>query len=123
MRCWVPVLGTRIRVILGSFLLLLKARSGGGECHANVCIPACVHSLRELWAWDCLCFSPCSQFWLPDTFGYSAQLPQLMRGCGIWRFLTQKLSWSLVNTFPVSGYAGMGMGMGLVGSALVLPAG
>lgn len=43
-----------------------------------------------------------SQFWLPDTFGYSAQLPQLMRGCGIQWFLTQKLSWSLVNTFPVS---------------------
>lgn len=42
----------------------------------------------------------CKEFWLPDTFGYSAQLPQLMRGCGIQRFLTQKLSWSLVNTFP-----------------------
>ncbi|XP_069722800.1 alpha-mannosidase 2C1 isoform X2 [Phaenicophaeus curvirostris] len=42
----------------------------------------------------------CSEFWLPDTFGYSAQLPQLMRGCGIKRFLTQKLSWNLVNTFP-----------------------
>ncbi|XP_074901726.1 alpha-mannosidase 2C1 isoform X3 [Buteo buteo] len=43
----------------------------------------------------------CSEFWLPDTFGYSAQLPQLMRGCGIRRFLTQKLSWNLVNTFPI----------------------
>ncbi|XP_048338131.1 alpha-mannosidase 2C1 isoform X2 [Sphaerodactylus townsendi] len=43
----------------------------------------------------------CSEFWLPDTFGYSAQLPQLMRGCGIRRFLTQKLSWNLVNTFPM----------------------
>ncbi|XP_074773841.1 alpha-mannosidase 2C1 isoform X3 [Athene noctua] len=42
----------------------------------------------------------CSEFWLPDTFGYSAQLPQLMRGCGIRRFLTQKLSWNLVNAFP-----------------------
>ncbi|KAG8576025.1 hypothetical protein GDO81_009750 [Engystomops pustulosus] len=42
----------------------------------------------------------CSEFWLPDTFGYSAQLPQLMNGCGIHRFLTQKLSWSLVNAFP-----------------------
>ncbi|XP_053320714.1 alpha-mannosidase 2C1 [Spea bombifrons] len=42
----------------------------------------------------------CSEFWLPDTFGYSAQLPQLMNGCGIKRFLTQKLSWSLVNAFP-----------------------
>uniref|UniRef100_A0AAY4DIJ6 alpha-mannosidase n=1 Tax=Denticeps clupeoides TaxID=299321 RepID=A0AAY4DIJ6_9TELE len=42
----------------------------------------------------------CREFWLPDTFGYSAQLPQLMAGCGITRFLTQKLSWNLVNTFP-----------------------
>uniref|UniRef100_A0A8C5BU47 alpha-mannosidase n=1 Tax=Gadus morhua TaxID=8049 RepID=A0A8C5BU47_GADMO len=42
----------------------------------------------------------CKEFWLPDTFGYSAQLPQIMQGCGISRFLTQKLSWNLVNTFP-----------------------
>ncbi|XP_015999591.1 alpha-mannosidase 2C1 isoform X13 [Rousettus aegyptiacus] len=42
----------------------------------------------------------CSQFWLPDTFGYSAQLPQIMRSCGITHFLTQKLSWNLVNSFP-----------------------
>ncbi|CAI5783661.1 alpha-mannosidase 2C1 [Podarcis lilfordi] len=42
----------------------------------------------------------CLEFWLPDTFGYSAQLPQVMNGCGIHRFLTQKLSWNLVNTFP-----------------------
>ncbi|KAF4081342.1 hypothetical protein AMELA_G00160170 [Ameiurus melas] len=42
----------------------------------------------------------CKEFWLPDTFGYSAQLPQLMQGCGISRFLTQKLSWNLINTFP-----------------------
>lgn len=42
------------------------------------------------------------QFWLPDTFGYSGQLPQIMQHCGITRFLTQKMSWSLVNKFPVS---------------------
>ncbi|XP_055984737.1 alpha-mannosidase 2C1 isoform X3 [Sorex fumeus] len=42
----------------------------------------------------------CSEFWLPDTFGYSAQLPQIMLGCGIKYFLTQKLSWNLVNAFP-----------------------
>lgn len=42
----------------------------------------------------------CSEFWLPDTFGYSAQLPQIMTICDIKRFLTQKISWSLVNKFP-----------------------
>jgi alpha-mannosidase len=39
-------------------------------------------------------------FWLPDTFGYSAQIPQLCRGAGMDRFLTQKLSWNNINNFP-----------------------
>jgi len=42
----------------------------------------------------------CQEFWLPDTFGYSAQTPQIMKHVGISRFLTQKLSWNLVNKFP-----------------------
>ncbi|XP_070189226.1 alpha-mannosidase 2C1-like isoform X1 [Littorina saxatilis] len=42
----------------------------------------------------------CSEFWLPDTFGYAAQLPQIMRESGITRFVTQKMSWNLVNKFP-----------------------
>ncbi|XP_005089580.1 alpha-mannosidase 2C1 [Aplysia californica] len=42
----------------------------------------------------------CKEFWLPDTFGYSAQFPQILRHCGVDRFLTQKLSWSIVNKFP-----------------------
>ena len=36
-------------------------------------------------------------FWLPDTFGYSAQLPQIMRGFGIPYFLSSKLCWNLFN--------------------------
>ena len=43
-----------------------------------------------------------SVFWLPDTFGYAAQLPQIMRGVGCEYFLTQKLSWNLLNKFPHS---------------------
>jgi hypothetical protein len=39
-------------------------------------------------------------FWLPDTFGYSAQLPQLARSAGMKYFFTQKLSWNNINTFP-----------------------
>lgn len=42
----------------------------------------------------------CKEFWLPDTFGYSSQIPQICKLFGINRFLTQKLSWSLVNKFP-----------------------
>ncbi len=39
----------------------------------------------------------CAEFWLPDTFGYPAALPQIMRGAGIKYFLTQKLSWNQFN--------------------------
>lgn len=39
----------------------------------------------------------CTEFWNPDVFGYSAALPQLMRGAGIRFFLTQKLSWNQFN--------------------------
>ncbi|PFH56278.1 hypothetical protein XA68_16781 [Ophiocordyceps unilateralis] len=42
----------------------------------------------------------CRTFWLPDTFGYSSQLPQLCRLAGMDRFMTQKLSWNNINTFP-----------------------
>lgn len=39
-------------------------------------------------------------FWQPDTFGYSAALPQILKGCGIKYFLTTKLSWNEFNKFP-----------------------
>ncbi|KAL5612396.1 uncharacterized protein BROUX77_002552 [Berkeleyomyces rouxiae] len=39
-------------------------------------------------------------FWLPDTFGYSGQIPQLCRLAGMNRFMTQKLSWNNINKFP-----------------------
>ncbi len=41
-----------------------------------------------------------TSFWLPDTFGYSAGLPQIARGAGCDTFITQKLSWNSVNVFP-----------------------
>jgi len=39
-------------------------------------------------------------FWQPDTFGYSAAIPQILKGCGIKYFLTTKLSWNEANVFP-----------------------
>ena len=42
----------------------------------------------------------CTTFWLPDTFGYSTQLPQICRLAGMKRFFTQKLSWNNINKFP-----------------------
>jgi len=44
--------------------------------------------------------SRCETFWLPDTFGYSPQIPQICRLSGMSRFLTQKLSWNNINKFP-----------------------
>ena len=41
-------------------------------------------------------------FWLPDTFGYSSQLPQICRLAGMNRFFTQKISWNNINNFPHS---------------------
>ena len=38
--------------------------------------------------------------WLPDVFGYSASMPQILRKSGIDFFLTQKISWNQFNTFP-----------------------
>ena len=32
--------------------------------------------------------------WLPDVFGYSGALPQIMAGCGIRYFATQKIFWN-----------------------------
>ncbi|NUL02850.1 alpha-mannosidase [Streptomyces lunaelactis] len=38
--------------------------------------------------------------WLPDTFGFAAGLPQIIRAAGAKWLLTQKISWSRTNTFP-----------------------
>eukprot|EP00111_Clytia_hemisphaerica_P022399 TCONS_00065842-protein len=51
----------------------------------------------------------CDVFWLPDTFGYSAQLPQIAKSCAIKYFLTQKISWSLINTFPHNSFVWQGI--------------
>lgn len=38
--------------------------------------------------------------WLPDVFGYSGALPQIMKKCGIDYFMTTKLSWNQFNKIP-----------------------
>ncbi|QCB98699.1 alpha-mannosidase [Arthrobacter sp. PAMC25564] len=42
----------------------------------------------------------CQEAWLPDTFGYSAALPQIVKAAGSQWFLTQKISWNQVNRMP-----------------------
>ncbi|MGM9680693.1 MAG: alpha-mannosidase [Eubacteriales bacterium] len=38
--------------------------------------------------------------WLPDVFGYSAALPQILQKAGVTRFVTSKISWNETNTLP-----------------------
>lgn len=38
--------------------------------------------------------------WLPDTFGYCASLPQILKHGGIRYFMTTKLNWNDTNIFP-----------------------
>ncbi len=40
------------------------------------------------------------EVWLPDSFGYTAALPQLVKLSGSKWFLTQKISWNQKNKFP-----------------------
>lgn len=38
--------------------------------------------------------------WLPDVFGYSWALPQILKKCGIDLFMTTKISWNQYNRMP-----------------------
>lgn len=48
-------------------------------------------------------------FWLPDTFGYSASIPQIMKGCGVDYFLTTKITWNDTNSFPYNTFHWQGI--------------
>jgi alpha-mannosidase len=47
--------------------------------------------------------------WLPDSFGYSAALPQIIAAAGSRWFLTQKISWSDTNVMPHHTFAWEGI--------------
>ena len=47
--------------------------------------------------------------WLPDTFGYSGALPQIIKKCGIDYFLTIKLFWNRYTEFPYSSFKWRGI--------------
>lgn len=44
--------------------------------------------------------APNEVLWLPDVFGYSAALPQIMKKSGLSYFMTTKLGWNEYNQFP-----------------------
>lgn len=49
--------------------------------------------------------------WLPDTFGYSAALPQILKGCGVKYLTTQKIFWTYNGSdrFPYHYFTWQGM--------------
>lgn len=82
-----------------------KYEPNGGvwvECDCN--IPSGEYMVRQfLWGqrYTLQQFGYTSDaFWLPDTFGYSASLPQIMQGSRIKYFLTTKIDWNDTNVFP-----------------------
>jgi alpha-mannosidase len=49
--------------------------------------------------------------WLPDVFGYSGALPQILVGCGMAGFATQKITWAYngADPFPYNTFAWEGI--------------
>ncbi|MCS7104264.1 MAG: glycosyl hydrolase-related protein [Thermofilaceae archaeon] len=47
--------------------------------------------------------------WLPDSFGFSPQLPQLMKKAGIEVFVTHKVMWNDTNEFPYHAFIWEGL--------------
>ena len=42
----------------------------------------------------------CRVLWLPDVFGYSAALPQILKKSGVGYFVTSKIGWNETNRLP-----------------------
>lgn len=51
----------------------------------------------------------CTTLFLPDVFGYSSQLPQLLIKSGIKRFVTAKIGWNDTNRFPYDSFNWAGL--------------
>jgi alpha-mannosidase len=46
--------------------------------------------------------------WIPDVFGYSACLPQILRLGGVQYFYTTKMTWSAITKFPYNSFVWRG---------------
>ncbi len=47
--------------------------------------------------------------WLPDVFGYSAALPQILRKSGVDWFVTSKIAWNDTNMMPYDTFSWVGI--------------
>lgn len=52
---------------------------------------------------------PNEVLWLPDVFGYSAAMPQILKKSGISYFMTTKISWNEYNKFPYDTFVWKGI--------------
>ncbi|XHR30654.1 MAG: alpha-mannosidase [Chthoniobacteraceae bacterium] len=59
--------------------------------------------------------APSRLTWLPDAFGYSACLPQVMAQAGVKYFYTTKVTWNTINPFPYSSFVWRSNGSEIVG--------
>ncbi len=50
-----------------------------------------------------------NHLWLPDVFGYSASLPQILKQAEMEYFVTQKISWNETNEFPHHSFEWVGI--------------
>lgn len=48
-------------------------------------------------------------FWLPDTFGYNAAIPQIMQESDVKYFYTTKMGWNDLNRFPYTTFKWKGI--------------
>ncbi|MEN9215695.1 MAG: glycoside hydrolase family 38 C-terminal domain-containing protein [Gloeomargarita sp. HHBFW_bins_162] len=46
----------------------------------------------------------CQILWLPDTFGYQGNLPQILKQSGVNYFFTTKLNWNDTGEFPLDSF-------------------
>lgn len=52
--------------------------------------------------------APSTLCWVPDVFGYTACLPQVLALCGVRGFFTTKMTWSSITRFPYSSFVWRG---------------
>ncbi|ARC55837.1 Mannosylglycerate hydrolase [Frondihabitans sp. 762G35] len=101
MRDFYPELFERIRVRVaegrfvpvGGMWVESDTNMPGGEALARQFVAGKGFFLREFGV-------DVSVVWLPDSFGYTAALPQIVRHAGSDSFLTQKISWNDTNRMP-----------------------
>lgn len=52
---------------------------------------------------------PSKTLWLPDVFGYSAAMPQILKGFDLELFVTSKISWNESNQLPYDSFCWRGI--------------